>query len=67
MKNLTNEAGDLLTYLEKEGLSEREACAVMGIAITALIKDPKEAEEFIRILTAQFKDDGGRPMESWLN
>lgn len=49
---LRDEAIALLEYLQDRGLSEREAIAVMGFAITSLITDPENIQEFISALQA---------------
>jgi hypothetical protein len=55
----------LLTYLEGRELSEREACAVMGVAITSLIRDPATAREFCRVLQQEIKT--GAAMATWVH
>jgi hypothetical protein len=65
MIDLTSEADGLLTYLEGRELSEREACAVMGIAITSLIRDTATAREFIRVLEREIETGAG--MASWVH
>jgi hypothetical protein len=52
-KNIFDESVELLTYLETRDLSEKEACAVMGIALQSLFADPTEARMFIRVLASQ--------------
>jgi hypothetical protein len=49
--DITQEVVDLLTYLEDQGLSEDQACAVMGMALQSLIKDEAGARAFIDALT----------------
>jgi hypothetical protein len=52
-KDIFDDAAELLTWLEKRKLSEREACAVLGIALQSIIADPTEAQHFIRFLERQ--------------
>ena len=42
---LGSEAVALLSYLEGRGLSQREACAVMGISISSLMTHKSEARD----------------------
>jgi hypothetical protein len=48
--DILQETADLLTYLEKRGLTERESCAILGSAVESLINDPSAAREFVRVL-----------------
>lgn len=50
--DLTKEVVDLLTYLEDRDLSEKDACAVMGMALQSLIVDPAAARAFLETLAA---------------
>jgi DNA-directed RNA polymerase specialized sigma24 family protein len=47
---LGSEAVALLSYLEGRGLSQREACAVMGIGISSLMTHKSEARDFAELL-----------------
>jgi hypothetical protein len=55
-EGLCYEAADLLTYLKVRELTQAEACAVMGIAIRALISDPATLRAFIRTLSAGLRN-----------
>jgi hypothetical protein len=54
-KDLADEATLLLAYLEERELSEEEACAVIGIALSSLIASEDEARSFIRILASNLR------------
>jgi len=54
MDDIREEADALLGLFEQRGLTPQEACAVMGVAITALIADDATAREFLRSLKTQF-------------
>ena len=56
MDDFEEECFALLGMFEQRGVTPREACAVMGLAIQALIADQSTAQEFIATLQAQFKE-----------
>ena len=50
--DLIKESTALLSYLERRKLTPQEACAVMGIAVEALIRNPEVVQEFIDVLVS---------------
>jgi hypothetical protein len=55
MIDFADEATLLLAYLEERNLTEKEACAVISIALQSLIANPAEARVFIRVLADQLR------------
>jgi hypothetical protein len=52
---LGGEAAEVMTFLQKRGLDEDEACAAMGLAISCPIAERGELESFIKAMRASYR------------